>query len=312
MELTGSTFFFPWEVSLMEWIQNHLSSTGLSIVSFCSSFGEELLLILLLGFLYWCWDKRIGKNIGLNVLMGLVWNPMIKNVFLRRRPYFDHEGIHILRKVEPGQDEMDIAAQGFSFPSGHSTNAVTAYGSLGMEFRKKWLTILAVLLPLLVGISRVSVGAHYPTDVLVGWLLGLVVILLVPFLHSRLQHTATFYGVLLLTVIPGFFYCRSADFFTAAGMLVGFMAGTLLEEKKVHFEKTRSVPVSILRIVLGFVVYFVLNTVLKLPFPKAFLDSGTTAAMLVRTVRYAVILFVEFGVYPMAFPWLDRVMGKKA
>ena len=118
--------------------------------------------------------------------------------------------------------------------------------------------------------------------------------------------------MLLLTVIPGFFYCRSADFFTAAGMLVGFMAGTLLEEKKVHFEKTRSVPVSILRIVLGFVVYFVLNTVLKLPFPKAFLDSGTTAAMLVRTVRYAVILFVEFGVYPMAFPWLDRVMGKKA
>ena len=68
MELTGSTFFFPWEVSLMEWIQNHLSSTGLSIVSFCSSFGEELLLILLLGYLYWCWDKRIGKRIGLNVL----------------------------------------------------------------------------------------------------------------------------------------------------------------------------------------------------------------------------------------------------
>ena len=59
-------------------------------------------------------------------------------------------------------------------------------------------------------------------------------------------------------------------------------------------------------------MYFVLNTVLKLPFPKAFLDSGTTAAMLVRTVRYAVILFVEFGVYPMTFPWLDRVMGKKA
>ena len=85
-----------------------------------------------------------------------------------------------------------------------------------------------------------------------------------------------------------------------------------MEEKKVNFENTRSFPVAILRIVLGFAVYFVLNTVLKLPFPKTFLDSGTTAAMLVRAARYAVILFVEFGVYPMAFPWLDRLMGKKA
>jgi membrane-associated phospholipid phosphatase len=48
---------------------------------------------------------------------------MAKNIALRRRPYFDHESIHILRVVEPEADIYDIAAQGYSFPSGHSTNA---------------------------------------------------------------------------------------------------------------------------------------------------------------------------------------------
>ena len=50
MELTGNTFFFPWEVSLEEWLQNTLGSTGTSIISFFSAFGEEIILILVLIF----------------------------------------------------------------------------------------------------------------------------------------------------------------------------------------------------------------------------------------------------------------------
>ena len=177
MELTGNVFSFPWEASLMEWLQTHLSG-AVPVISFFSAFGEELVMILIIGFLYWWYDKKAGKAIGLSVLMGITWNPLIKNIFLRRRPYFDHEGIRILRLMEPKADPMDIAAQGFSFPSGHSTNAVTMYGSLGQYFKKKWLTAAALALPLLVGFSRVVVGAHYPTDVFVGWLLGVAVLLL--------------------------------------------------------------------------------------------------------------------------------------
>ena len=51
----------------------------------------------------------------------------------------------------------------------------------------------------------------------------------------------------------------------------------------------------------GVKVYLALNTLLKLPFSKAFLSSGTTAALLVRCARYTVVAFVDFGVYPMLF-----------
>ena len=183
MELTGNTFFFPWEVSLMEWLQNTLGGSAAGVVSFLSAFGEEIVMILVMGVLYWWYDKKTGKNVGLNILTAMVWNTQIKNLFIRRRPYMDHEGVKILRIVEPAADPMDIAAQGYSFPSGHSTNGASAFAGLGVELRKKWMTVLAVLLPLLIGFSRIFVGAHYPTDVLGGWALGLLAVLAVTLLR---------------------------------------------------------------------------------------------------------------------------------
>ena len=53
-----------------------------------------------------------------------------------------------------------------------------------------------------------------------------------------------------------------------------------------------------------------LNTLLKLPFNKEFLKSETMPAFLVRTARYAVIIFVIIGVYPKLFPLYERI-GKK-
>ena len=309
MELVGNTFFFPWEVQLMTWLQANLGGVWLSVISFFSMFGEELLLVLILGFLYWGYSKEMGKGVGLSVLMGLVWNPMIKNIALRRRPYFDHEEIKILRVVEPEADIYDISAQGYSFPSGHSTNAAGLFSSLAMTVKKKWAVVLAVVLPLLVGFSRIVVGAHYPTDVLVGLALGVASMLIVTALRQKIRRTGLLYGILLITALPGLFYCKSGDYFTALGLLLGYMGGTLLEEKKVKFEDTRRPLQMLLRVAGGLAVYFVLNTLLKLPFSPDFLNSGTLPALLVRCGRYAVIAFVDFGVYPMAFRFFDR-LGK--
>ena len=309
MAASGNTFFFPWEVNLMEWLQGHISGTGISIISLFSMFGEELLLILIMGFVYWCYDKKLGRTMGLSAIMGLAWNTMAKNIALRRRPYFDHEGIKILRVVEPEADIYDISAQGYSFPSGHSTNAATVFGSLAVNLRKRWVTVVAIVIPLLTGISRFVVGAHYPTDVLAGWLLGLISVLIVRLLEKRVKNTLALYGILLVASVPGFFYCKSADYFTAMGLLIGFMAGTLLDDHCVHFENTRKPLWMVVRVVGGLAVSLVLSKVLKMPFSKEFLSSGSTAALMVRCARYSIIAFVDFGVYPMLFKFEKRTNG---
>jgi len=193
MDLSGTTFFFPWEVALIEWLQEHVGAVGAVIASFFSAFGEEIISVGILGLLYWGIDKRLGKKTGINMLAAVVWNPMIKNVFLRRRPYFDHAGIACLKPVDSRADIYDIAAQGYSFPSGHSTNSVTLYGSLALFGKKKWLTVLAFVLPFLCGVSRFVLGVHYPTDVLAGWALGVVVIIAVSFLQEKIRNRWVFY-----------------------------------------------------------------------------------------------------------------------
>ena len=109
------------------------------------------------------------------------------------------------------------------------------------------------------------------------------------------------YGLLLLANMPGFFYCKSADYYTGAGLLIGFMGATLLDDHCVHFENTQKPLWMAIRLLGGLAVYFALNTVLKLPFSTEFLSSGSTAALLVRCARYAIIAFVDFGIYPMLF-----------
>ena len=310
LAVQGNRFFLDWEISLMEWLQAHISAGGISLLSQLSMFGEELLMIVIMGFFYWCYDKEFGKFIGLNFLAVNVWNPMIKNVALRLRPYFCSDRIDLLRLIDTKADKFDVAAQGYSFPSGHSSGAAAVYGSAALCLKKKWMTVLAFLLPLLVGISRVVVGAHFPTDVLVGWALGALVIFLLPWLKKKIGNRWVFSGVLILSALPGFFYCTSSDYFTAFGMLVGFVLAEPFEEKYVRFENTRSPIRAVLRIAGGGAVYFGLNTLLKLPFPMELLDAGNLAAHLIRSGRYAAVIFAVIAVYPMLFR-LTAKIGKK-
>ena len=295
----------------MEAIQAHLGSFGVTLASLFSTLGEELVLILILGFTYWCWDKRVGKGIGLNIVMGVTYNPIFKNIALRRRPYMDNPSIQCLKPVDSSASIYDIKAQGYSFPSGHSTNSAIAYGSLAYFFKNKAIRVIGIVLPLLVGISRFCVGVHYPTDVLCGWVLGCLIIFLMPWLQKKVPNKLVLYPIIFVISCVGCFYCKTNDYFTGLGMMAGFFIGDIFEERVVKFENTRVWWRCILRVLIGGAIFLALNTVLKLPFPKYMLEAENALGYGIRTVRYAVILFVEVGLYPMVFKVLDKRAVKR-
>lgn len=304
----GNTFYFEWEVALQQWLQGMINSDiGVSIVSFITMFGEEMVMIAVLGFLYWCYDKKFGRFVGLNILVGIVVNPMLKNLAFRRRPYFDHEGIKILKPVDASADIYNIAAQGYSFPSGHTTNSTMLYSSLAMYKKKnKVLLVIAFVLPFLVGLSRVMLGAHYVTDVLCGWVVGALLMFLFSYLQTHVKNENRMHFIVALCCLPGVFYCQTTDFFTGYGMMLGYFLGVPFEKKFVNFEETKSVIGSLLRVIGGGALYFGLNTLLKMPFPKELLESATMPSFLIRTGRYAIIIFVLIGIYPMIFNLIKK------
>jgi membrane-associated phospholipid phosphatase len=303
----GNTFYFAWEPALMEWLQAHMNAAAVSLASFVTLFGEEIAMVVILGFIYWCYNKKMGIYLAINFCMVGIWNPMIKNVFMRRRPYFDNPGVQCLKPVDSSADLYDINAQGFSFPSGHSSNSATVYGSIARYAKKRWVTIVAIVITVAVGCSRFCLGVHYPTDVLCGWLLGLFGIFFLPWLQSKFSKKWVFYLVMVIIALPGCFYCQTTDYFTALGMTIGFFVGNLVEEKYVQFENTKNILKIFLRLLFGAIIYFGLNSLLKKPFDADFLASATAGAYAIRVVRYAIIMFIIVAVYPMTF---DKIWKK--
>lgn len=102
-------------------------------------------------------------------LISVAFNQGIKNIIKRPRP--DH-----LRLIEEN---------GYSFPSGHAMGSMAFYGFLIMIIFKlninRWLKIILIflisVLILLIGISRIYLGVHYPSDILGGYLLSMALII---------------------------------------------------------------------------------------------------------------------------------------
>jgi undecaprenyl-diphosphatase len=66
---------------------------------------------------------------------------------------------------------LDIV-HSFSFPSGHSAGAMILFGGLALISGRRWTYVLGGAGVALIGVSRIWLGVHWPSDVLAGWIVG--------------------------------------------------------------------------------------------------------------------------------------------
>lgn len=133
-----------------------------------SRLGETNTLVVVLAVsVIWLWlrrQPRLAVYVILTSAGGFILNLVVKELVARLRPVV--------------QDPV-YTAYGWSFPSGHTMNSLVCYGILLLVFApalrsgaQRAVTALAVVVVLAIGLSRIALGAHYPSDVLGGWLLG--------------------------------------------------------------------------------------------------------------------------------------------
>ncbi|GAG54430.1 unnamed protein product [marine sediment metagenome] len=161
------------------------------ILKFISFFGRETLWISLIAFYLLIWyDPFLLTNISAIFLTGLLLIAVTKKIFNRARP-FERLGEGKIKILERKPSSR-------SFPSWHSYN-IMSYGLLfGVFFVKSpIITFLMLVLATLVSFSRIQLGVHYPSDVIVGSLLGIVgfllsINLIVPLFQKIITYFDTF------------------------------------------------------------------------------------------------------------------------
>ncbi len=160
-------FLIDIEGPILLFIQNWLRFDRLDgWVAAFSRLGNAgmLWLVLCAVFLLFRRTRRAGA-LGLAALaMGfLLCNGLLKPLLHRTRPWLAVDGLKHL--VTPGD--------AYSFPSGHTCAAFAAAWTWHRQLPRRWMGKLAVFAAVLMGLSRLYLGVHFPTDVLAGAMVGI-------------------------------------------------------------------------------------------------------------------------------------------
>lgn len=244
--------------------------------------GEQIVIISIIAIVYWALDKKFGEYIAYSVLTSVLLNNTIKDIFKMKRP-IGEEGIRTLREQ---------TATGYSFPSGHTQSASSFYGAIAIYLKKRAMDIIATIMIILIGFSRLYLGVHYPKDVIVGGILGILTSLICYKLYNKFENKMLLYVITFVIFIPALTFAHSADFIKGMGTYLGFIIGIYIEKKYVNFSVETSNGNKIIRVLLGVLILLVLQVGLKYILP-----GGTIFSF----IRYLLISSIAIGVYPMVF-----------
>ena len=193
-------------------IQAHRSHDLDLFFSAFTSLGSELFYVVALPLLWWNLGSMLGLRISIGVLISVWSNLLLKKWLGHPRPYDLDPSVAVLL-------EQDYGA-----PSGHAQQSIVFWGLLAIYAQKRSLWILGFLMVGLLGLSRIYLGVHFPTDVLLGWLLGIAIILGMVYLGPIVARNIG-PNALLYVAIGTFIVTLWVALFVKDGPLVSFGAG---------------------------------------------------------------------------------------
>ncbi|MHA2025401.1 MAG: phosphatase PAP2 family protein [Candidatus Thorarchaeota archaeon] len=260
-----------------------------------SQLGGELFYIGLLLVGFWAYNKRASILATYILVAGVLANYWVKYIIANPRPPSGN--------WYPGAD-----APNYSTPSAHSQNSATLYGWFTGKAKTWWMALIAIVLTGLIGISRVYLGVHYLGDVILGWGLGIVFVLVFFYIENPMREYLSRFkteNLLLVLAVIGFLMTLIAsllpqppddNFGSYGGLTIGLALGLILEMRFVDFsvephegQKWRLVLRAFIGLVL--VVGLILGLSSILPSEEIWL----------RMIRYLLAAVVGVFVWPYIF-----------
>lgn len=296
------------EIEILKFLRNTSNSFWDTLFQLITILGESTFVFAIIIFIYFIYDKKIGRKIIFSLSVSLLVNNALKGIVKYVRPFEYDKTLTSLRKE---------TATGYSFPSGHTQTATTFYSSLAhnseietkVKISKKVLWLIAIILFSLIGFSRLVLAVHYPKDVIVGIILGLSLMFFASYLfekftskESRLKNELLLNIIILTTFLPFIFIffkenysdiILTKDFYTVYSLFLGYTLGVYLDDKFVNFTTKTSLKKRIVRLILGLFSMIFCTFILKYIFPKE--------NILFDSLRYFLGIFSAIGLIPLIF-----------
>ena len=289
-----------------------------TVMAAITHLGEETVFMVAALFVFWCVSKRHGYYLLAVGFAGTVLNQFLKLLFRIPRPWVLDSDFTIVESAR-------AQATGYSFPSGHSQNAIGTFGGIARFTRRKWVRVAAIVVAVLVPLSRMYLGVHTPLDVGVA---AVIAVALVFALYPLMERSDSQHGVMgavlavMLALAVGYLlfvslYPFPADVDAAnlahgvenawklLGATIGMLVGWWLDVRFIHFDTRAVWYVQLIKLVGGLALLLGIRAALKAPLAAA-LGAGAGGA-----VRYGVMVLFAAAVWPMVFAPLCRALGKR-
>lgn len=131
-----------------------------------SILGAPEFYLVIIPLILWCYNKSLGVRLLLLLSISAAINAMLKILFHAPRPYW------VSAEVKAFSSEPT-----FGMPSAAAQISLTFLGYICTWFKKRSIWIVCIALIILVGISRMYLGVHFLTDILSGWIIALIILL---------------------------------------------------------------------------------------------------------------------------------------
>lgn len=225
--------------------------------------GDSLFYILIISIIYLTIQKKVAIYLAYSLIFSGWINGLLKGIIGLTRPYLAH----------PTEIREIIAASGYSFPSGHAQATGSFWGFLLIYYKEaknfRLLVPVGLGFLLLVPLSRVYLGVHYPSDVIIGLFLGLGIALIFATYYANIERwimkqstgrlitISVVTSLSLLVVTLGATIIAGNDIIIQPnaelpGALLGLSLGLILDNKKIQFNV---IPVKkwmyVTRIIIG-------------------------------------------------------------
>ena len=296
------------QLDILMYLQSIRNELLTGIFTFFTICTEVPVITVLTAMLYWCINKKAGQRILFALAGSLNINVAVKNIVKMPRP-IGTKGLISLRTQ---------TATGYSFPSGHTQTATTFWTSMITQFKNIWIYIRGILMILGAGISRLYLAVHWPMDVIVGWILGIILSILFIKLFDYIDNSKNYYILVIIMLIFGVctYFVGGEDFYKLFGLYSGFALGYMVEDTYISFStenkqrknifskstsKIEGTKGKILRFIIGIISLLIVYLIFKNIENTFMIGKNEEIINIFKYLKYTIIVFWGVAIAPALF-----------